>query len=94
MTGEWTTNSTDWTYACNNYDVNRLLNCDDWRYRAGVADEDSPARIELVLAWAREAIARLVAWHSRVLEPWLIVGKRFDFRSAPRWRRGRFKAKT
>ena len=50
------------------------------------------AELRWKLSWAAVKDLRLLA--ERKLKPLLIVFKRFDFRSAPRWRSERWKAKT
>lgn len=42
----------------------------------------------------RAAIENLMLWHARALRPWLLLAKRFDFRSSPRWSALRWKSKT
>lgn len=76
--------TTDWG-NCNDYEPppQKVADCDDLRWWL----EERRAA-----AWA--GIKNLLAWHARVLRPWLIIAKRFDFRSAPRWRAGRWKSKT
>lgn len=60
-----------------------------------IEDFEAAARRRAMLRRrCREAIANLVTWHARELEAWLIVAKRFDFRSAPRWSAHRWKSKT
>lgn len=50
------------------------------------------AELRWKLLWASVKDLRLLA--ERKLKPLLIVFRRFDFRSAPRWRSERWKAKT
>ena len=69
----------------------------DYSWNAPLIQESDVDVFELWRAQRAAAIAgikRLLAWHARILRPWLLIAKRFDFRSAPRWSRRRWRAKT
>ena len=51
-------------------------------------------RKERIKQLCLQAIEFLIEWHSKTLLPWRILGKRFDFRSSPRWSSKRWKSKT
>lgn len=77
---------------CNTWvTANAFTNC-SWDI---IEDFEAAARrLAILRRRCREAIEFLKEWHARELRPWLLIAKRFDFRTAPRWSASRWKSKT
>lgn len=88
-------NESSWTTStASPYDYNFDCSSFGWFSNASLkADVDRALAWERVLA-SRAAAAVLCRLYRERLKPLLMVFRRFEFRSAPRWRALRWKSKT